>query len=990
MGTAMPPRPQPAGPAFDVLGPLEVHLDGSRLVVPAGTQRALLAMLLLGRGRAVTAERLYDALWADGPPQDPRASLHTAVARLRRTLGRAGESLRTVAPGYVLDLTAGAVDADRFTDLHARGRAALASGRPAEAVAALRPALALWRGQAWGEFAEGVASGEALRLEEARLAAREDLAAALLEAAEFADAVGLLEQLVHEQPLRDRAVALLVDGLHRYGRTADALSAYGRYRERLADDLGLDPSPTLTALHQRVLRQELPPHAVPVHPVCAAPAAVSPLVGRDEDADALAALVDGGGVVTLVGPGGVGKTRLAQHMAAASGRAVGWVDLVPVRDRAGVVQALADALGLEGPPAQAVRAVLRNGLTEEPGLLVLDNCEHVLDEVATVLVDGGPVAGTVLATSRERLGVPGERVLPLGPLALPPTGEADPHASAVVLFLARAREAGVDLGDDAAAVRRVGDVCRSLDGLPLALELAAARIGTLSLDDLADRLDRRFDLLTRGPRTGPSRHRTLRSVVDWSYDLLDDVERQVFTQLAVFPAGFDLSAAETLLGERVVPTAAVADVVAQLAARSMLVRPPATGKGRYRMLETLRRYALSRLPAEDLAAARRRHASWALDVADAARSGLAGADEAHWNAVLDDVLDDLRAAWRWARDAAEPACAERLLGATWRWAYSRLRTDLLGWGGQLVDDRPEDAPLVAYVAAAGRAWLDGDPGQSLRLQAQAASRFDVDALAADGVALAADLADMRGDAHLGRGDLEQGLAAYHDVAVIGARRGDQVLEAWGLGNEILARAYTGRPAEEQLDRAVALASASGNPSALAFVRYAEGEAYVESDPPRALAVFEEAHRLADSVGNRLVAGLALTASVALRGRWAPLEPATFQLFRRVVRHWTASRNQILLVTALRNLVVLLERAEDDTGAVELWSAVEALDDHHASFGAEAQRLQRVLAAARGRLGSPAVEAAGHRGRSRHDLPSVSALAVDLCDRHAASTAAVPG
>ena len=792
-------------PDFRILGPVEVLLSGTPVPVPAGAQRSLLVMLLLSRSRAVTMERLLDGLWGEEQPRDPRAALHTTVARLRRTLGPAGDVLRTVAPGYVLDVPAGSLDSERFSALHSRGRALLAEaqrlgpdeGRASEAVLLLGSALELWRGPAWAEFAEGVASGDALRLEEARLSAREDLAAALVAADQPGEAVAMLESLVAENPLRDRAVGLLVDALHRYGRTADALTAYGSYRDRLADELGLDPSPTLAALQQRVLRQEMPER-----PATAALSSTPPrrnpeaplrrLVGRDDETAAVSALLGTVSLVTLVGPGGVGKTSLAQHVAEQSGTPFHWVDLAPVRDHGGVLQAVADALGVEARSDTNLSGILQDRLSSETGLVVLDNCEHVLDGVAGMVspVTDGPL--TVLATSRERLGVPGERVVPVEPLLVPDSGTSDAEAPAVALFLARARDVGVDLAGDSDTVRRVGEVCRALDGLPLALELGAARMGTLTLDDLAVRLDRRFDLLTRGPRTAPGRHRTLRSVVDWSYDLLDEEERTVFTRLAVFPAGFDLDAAEAVVGDATLRVDRVADVVAQLADRSMVVRPAGAGRGKYRLLESLRQYAASRLTAGELAAARRRHAAWALAVAERARPGLEGPEEGRWSSLLDDVLQDLRAAWRWSQEADDPGTAERLVAATWRWAYWRLRADVLGWGTHLLAGHPTDAPLIAYTAAAAQAWVVGDLTEAERVGALAAERYPDETGRAD-------LFEILGDVDLSRSAVGAAVEKYERAESIHRSLGERVPEVVAMINRVLALAYVGRDASGFVD-----------------------------------------------------------------------------------------------------------------------------------------------------------------------------------------------
>jgi predicted ATPase len=589
--------------------------------------------------------------------------------------------------------------------------------------------------------------------------------------------------------------------------------------------------------------------------------------------------------------------------------------------------------------------------------------------VAAVL-GGTRRAAPLLATSRERVGVAGERIFVVDPLTLPAPGTADPAAPAVELFLARARDAGVDLSDDPDALRRIGDICRALDGLPLALELGAARIGTLTLDDLADRLDRRFELLTRGPRTAPRRHRTLRSVVDWSFELLEEEEKRVFTRLAVFPSGFDLAAVEAVVADDALEAGQMADLVAALVDRSMVVRPHTRGRGEYRLLQSLRQYALSRLPAEELAEVRRRHASWAVAAAEAARRGLEGPDERRWARVLEDVLDDLRTAWRWSQEAGATDVATRLVDATWRWGHWRLRNDVLRWGWTLLADLGPDAPDSAYPAAAGCAWLEGDLAAAAQV-AHLAEQRGLDEV------YQAYLDEVMGDVHLARSEVVEGADAYSRAQQVHATLGDQLHESLALGNKTLALAYAGRPAAAAAERVLTLALATRNPTAIAFARYAEGEAWAEADPRRAVGALEEAIALAEKVGNRLVSGVAMTALVALRGRSADVEPATYELFRRVVGHWSATRNPTLLVTALRNLVILFARVGRDEDAVELWSAVQGIDAGHPSFGVEAERLADVVASARSLLGD-AFDDAVARGRANTGLPGVATLAERLC------------
>jgi predicted ATPase/DNA-binding SARP family transcriptional activator len=955
---------------FGLLGPLEVRVAGQPVAVPGARQRALLTALLLRRGSVVPFDRLVDDVFGEQPPEEARNALQTYIARLRHALGPAAGVVVTRAPGYVLEVPEDAVDVDRFAALLVRARQAQA---PTGALILLEEALGLWRGPAYAEFAETFARGEALRLQELRLAAREDRAALLVRLGHPAEATAALEAIVAGEPWRERAVELLVSALAEAGRAGHALAAYAGYRERLRDELGLDPSPRLQRLEQQVLRGELEAgRPRPIHRRGhGLPTRVTSFVGRDQELTLVRGTLGGGRLVTLVGPGGVGKTRLAQQVATSEGP-VWWVDLAPLRDPNAVPQVLADALDLDTQPGTPLADTLRDWARGARGLLVIDNCEHLLAAVAglaqEVLAVGSELR--LLATSRQRVGVDGEQVLVVPPLAVPPPHAEEVRTPAVQLFCDRAHAADPDFLPGREVLRRVIEVCRALDGLPLAIELAAARVGTLTVNDLANRLDKRFELLRAG-RGGDARHHTLGGLVDWSFDLLAPEEQQLFLRLSVFAASFDIGAAEAVLADEELPVGRVADLLAGLADRSMLTRPGYAGVGRYRMLETLRAYAAARLPAAEVDQFRRRHAAFLLDVAERADAGLYGPDEPAWARRLETWLDDLRAAWGWARDASQVDLAVRLAAALTRYGYWRVRPDILAWGAWVVAAVPAHPRLaVAFAAAAHAAWMDGRLDQAREL----AQRGVAIAGGPTAPAAAAPL-EALGDAALLRGDLAAALEAYRGVAALAAP-GDLAGLAIATANQALVLSYGGdeQAACAVASQAVAVALASANPTAIAMAHFAEGEALADLDPAAAATALEEARRGAQAVGNRYVAGTALTASVALASRHGPPDSA-LALFRDAVKHWQHTGNRGLIVTTLRNLVVLLARTGRDEAAATLAATLQ-VQAPRKSYGKEAERIATALTAVRQRLGDAAYAHAWAAGASR-TLDEAADVAVRL-------------
>ena len=614
-----------------LLGPVAVHVgDGPAVDVGGPRARALLARLAVDPGRVVGLDSLIDAVWEEAPPAAPGNAVQALVSRLRRAVPEL--SVRATPPGYLLDLPADAVDAARFERLVARARE---ERHPERVVALLTEAEALWRGPALADLRDlAFTAAPATRWAELRLGAAEQRLTAQLQLGRPAVVLPELEQLVAEHPLREPFSLLLVRALARLGRPAEALAAYERCRARLADELGLDPSPALQAEHLAVLRGQTPPEPPESRPARAGTTlrtSLTSFLGRDAELASLGALLDGGRLVTLLGPGGAGKTRLALEAAhrrqALLPDGVWWVELAPVADARLLPAAVLAAVGQrEGTSLERVptlveaSARLQGTFVDRRALLVLDNCEHLVGAVAQLTDEllGHCPGLQVLTTSREPLGVPGEAVLPVGPLAVPgaqDAGAAD--APAVRLFADRAVAVRPEFALTPATLPSVLEICRRLDGMPLALELAAARLRTLGVAQIAARLDDRFHLLTGGSRVALPRHQTLRAVVEWSWDALDGPEQAVARRLSVFAGGATLDAVEEVCADPGWSGADVLDAVTGLVEKSMLLAVEDGGGVRYRMLETIRAYGAEQLDAAgERAAVEAAQTAWAVRLLD--------------------------------------------------------------------------------------------------------------------------------------------------------------------------------------------------------------------------------------------------------------------------------------------------------------------------------------------------------------------------------------
>ncbi|MEU6149294.1 BTAD domain-containing putative transcriptional regulator [Actinosynnema sp. NPDC047251] len=679
---------------FGVLGPMVVRrADGTEVPVGGPRLRALLAVLVIDAGRVVGVDRLVDALYGQAPPVGVGNAVQSQVSRLRSLLDVEVE--RSPA-GYRLVVDPGEVDALRFEELVARGSAG--------------EALALWRGPALRDVGDApFAPVAAARWEELRLRAVEEHDVA---------SVALLRELVDGFPLRERLVARLVRALHREGRQAEALALVERTRRVLAEELGADPSPELAAAHLEVVRGERSParHVLPSQ--------LTSFVGRAREVRLVGEALAAGRLVTLSGPGGAGKTRLAVEVASADPGDVFFVDLAPLGVGGDVPRAVEAALGLREDGVRAGSSPVDRlvaALAERSVLVVLDNCEHVVADAAALvgrLLSACPGL-RVLATSREALGITGESVRPVPPLPVDDAGSAG-----VRLFADRAAAVNPSFVLDPVTGPLVVEICRALEGMPLAIELAAARVRSLPVAEVAARLGDRFRLLSRGSRAAAARHRTLHAVVEWSWELLDADEQALARRMTVFSGGVTVDAAAAVCG---VPDAD--ELLPSLVDKSLV---EVSGR-RFRMLDTIREFCALRLvEAGERDGVLRAHARWLLGLAVEASPHLLRAEQLGWLARLAEEHENFKAAVRWAA-GADHALALRLTAELgWYFWVRGLRTEGSALAGEVVAAVGATAPpglaeeyLLCALAASSTGTREQDlPGAPSPRQEVAEGLFE--------------------------------------------------------------------------------------------------------------------------------------------------------------------------------------------------------------------------------------------------------------------------
>jgi predicted ATPase/DNA-binding SARP family transcriptional activator len=934
-------------PRFGILGPLGVVAESGPVHIRSRLQRLLLTILLVEGNRTVSAHRLAETLWGDDLPDDPAGALRTQVSRLRKILP-ATTPLVTDEGGYRLVVGSVDLDAWRFEQLLATA----ANARGEQALRFVDDALRLWRGPALEEFIDRpFAQTEGRRLEELRGAAREQQAALLLATGRPAEAAAAATAALAEQPERERARALLMEALYHQGRHTDALDVYQSWRRRLAEDHGLEPSPALRRIEQRILQHTVDtdtPDPGPPPPV-SVPRPVSSFTGRDTDLIGVAELLARARLVTLWGPGGVGKSRLALEVSAQVAHrypdGVHVCDLTVLAPGGDVARAVTNVVGVQERSGRRLEAQLVDRLGGQRAVLVLDNCEHVLTGAAALarrLIEA--TSGVdVLATSRERLGVDAEHLWEVEPLAA-----GGPGSPAVELFLDRARASKPSFHASPGELDTIADICRCLDGLPLAVELAAARIRGLAPEDLRLALAHRFDVLTGGAGS-PSRHRSLRAVIDWSYAQLGSLEQRVFDRLSVFRGPFDLDAATAVTAADEIDRAAVVPAVLRLVDCALLAEQSGRGSRRYSMLDTVRHFGLERLESEHaLPAARDRHARWALAEAEAAAAGLATRAEAQWATTIEGHIDELRAAHGWLV-GHDVEGALRLTAALRPYALWRGHSEIFRWAEVAAAAAAGTGSALlpeALLAASTGAWQRGDLAS-----ATAAARAARDA--ACGLGSSADRAVLEASADIAllAGDLHRATAEFTGAYELASAAGDVLQAVWDLGSAAVAIAYDGeaKRAFELAQEVLVSAERSGSPSARAFAHFVTGEILAGEQPQTAETHLRQSIELAASADSRFVAGLAEVALAASRTRQADVAAALAYCESAIHRWYRAGAWTPLWVT-LRTVVALLMRVGAYEDAAVLYGAAEAPRTGLPPFGSDATMMRDAAERLRGELG----------------------------------------
>ena len=871
-----------------MLGDVEARAEGQRLDIGPARQRCVLVALLVEVNRPVPADQLIDRVWADDLPHRARNALAGYLSRLRQVITSGGDVEIAREPGgYVLKADPGSVDLHRFRQLSITARA---TTEPAAADRVFVEALELWRGDPFATLDTPWLNEVRTALEAERLAVVLDGNDAGLRAGRHGELLPQIAAVAQDHPLDERLAGQLMLAQYRCGRQADALETFRVMRERLVDELGADPGSALRQVHQQVLDGDPGYTVAVVEPAVRVPVATRPhagvprrptsFIGREDDVVRVGAALGEGPLVTLTGVGGVGKTRLALEAAGRVEQRFGdgaWLcELAPLEEGSAVNHAVAAALRLQQQQGLDIDATVIEYLRTRELLLVVDNCEHVLDAAAKLIdqiVRQCPHV-VVLATSREAIGVQGERILPVSPLAV---------EDATRLFADRARAGRPDFDLSHEPVGAVAEICRRLDGLPLAIELAAARMRVMSSLEVARRLDK-LRLLSGGTRDAMPRHQSLAATIDWSYRLLTTSEQQLFMRLSVFAGGFDLEAAHGVCGAEDDTDDDTLELLTGLLDKSMVTMRSGTGTSRYGVLETLRAYGRDRLREneiyDDCAS---RHVRYYTELAQRAAAGMHSADERAWVERMLPDYDNLRVAFEHAMADSDVETALALVTSLPEFVHLRIGYESSGWAERLVELADPDHSLYPAVVgfAARGAWNRGEQSRARSLAALADGRAP-----ARGNGRIAYPGDVLADVLLYEGDAAAALTHYDGEVSRARRDNDPIRLVWTLFYVAICHAALRNPEEgvAAAEESVQVAEETHNPTAKSMARYALGLVLKKSDPDRALTLFDEAAELAASVQNFWWHGIALMEGAATRAVHSDSASGALALIE-VLDHW---------------------------------------------------------------------------------------------------------
>ncbi len=968
---------------FAILGRCEVRDSGRLIELRRGLPPALLTLLLINRGVYLSVDVIADRLWGEEQPVNPRNAVQQLVGHLRRALGPGGASLLvTQESRYTLRVADDDVDAYLFQRRVAEAVESASDGTASgarHALSAADAALSMWTGDPLADIAAYEwAEPEIARLQELAVRAREARVRAMMTLGRHADAITAARDIADAHPLREQVHADLMLALYRAGRQQEALETFSTVRRALTGELGLDPGPGLQVLEQRVLAQDpdlqwvAPPDmdtpgtdrgtiAAERRESLLMPSPATSLIGREDDIDRLLPMLDRTRVLTLTGPGGTGKTRLASELAGRQrARPVWFVDLSVLADEELVVATAARTIGAVHGPDQDPADAIVNSLRGRPGLLVLDNCEHVIDaagRLASALSHGCPELVQV-TTSRRPLRVSGEVTWPVSPLQTPDSADVDPgevsELPAVRLFVERAAAVRPDfvLTDDNAA--DVAAIVRSLDGLPLAIELAAAHADVLSVANIKNRLLDRFDLLESDVRDAPERQRTLRAVIDSSVSLLTDAERSFFVRLGVFAGSFDAAAAAAVTG-----SSDAFRIIASLVRQSLIVP---TGASRYRLLESVQDYAAQALEVEaDAASVRARHCEHFIDLMTRAHDGIRTEGQDEWLSQISDSLPDYRAALSWSLGGAAPARGALLAARlNWFWTLEGMLGEADRWLA-LAETVPvdDDSVRAELLLAIGR--IAAPRGELTRALAACAESAELNRRLGNGQARADALVTL-GLAQWALGDLVAAASSHDEAVRLAEAAGDTFVRDTALA----LRARTAVDAEEpdadvRIDEAIVRARRSREKHRIGLALSQKARyALLSGDGQTAYIAAQESLANWQHVGYR--EGEANALNLLARASTVLNRPDEAEGFARQALHVAgAIGHRGGLCQGLESLAGALHaRGHDERAALML--AVAAAERRQSTIPAavaEAAQLGALAAAVRDRAG-PAAEHAERR------------------------------